>query len=47
LLSLQWGTSQILYVIALPSAVAATAAFFLSGASQQSGFGTGSEALGK
>jgi len=47
LLSLQWGTSQILYVIALPSAVAATAAFFLSGASQRSGFGTSSEALGK
>jgi AAHS family 4-hydroxybenzoate transporter-like MFS transporter len=44
LLSLQWGTSQILYVIALLSAVAATAAFFLSAASQRSGVGTGSEA---
>jgi len=38
LLSLQWGTTQILYVIALPSVVAATAAFFLSGGSQRSGF---------
>jgi AAHS family 4-hydroxybenzoate transporter-like MFS transporter len=35
LLSLQWGTSQILYVIAVPSIVAATAAVFLSGGSQR------------
>jgi AAHS family 4-hydroxybenzoate transporter-like MFS transporter len=41
LLSLQWGTTQILYVIAIPSVVAATAAFFLSGASERAEFGTG------
>ena len=40
LLSLQWGTTQILYVIAVPSAVAATAAFFLSRASERAEFGT-------
>jgi AAHS family 4-hydroxybenzoate transporter-like MFS transporter len=39
LLSLQWATSQILYLIALPSVVAATAAFLLSGGSQRWGFG--------
>jgi AAHS family 4-hydroxybenzoate transporter-like MFS transporter len=44
LLSLQWGTTQILYVIAVPSVVAATAAFFLSNASERAGFGTGAEA---
>jgi len=44
LLSLHWGTSGILRVIALPSLVAATAAFFLSDTSEQYGFGTASEA---
>jgi AAHS family 4-hydroxybenzoate transporter-like MFS transporter len=39
LLSLQWATSQILYLIALPSVVAATAAFLLSGGSRRWGFG--------
>lgn len=39
LLSLQWGTSQILYLIALPSVVAASAAFLLSGGPQRWGFG--------
>ena len=47
LLSLQWGTTEILYVIAVPSVVAATAAYFLSSGSQQSGFGTGAEAVAK
>jgi AAHS family 4-hydroxybenzoate transporter-like MFS transporter len=46
LLSLQWGTTQILYVIAVPSVVAATAAFFLSGGSERAGFG-GTEAAAK
>ena len=41
LLSLQWGTTQILYVIAVPSVVAATAAFFLSAASEHAGIRTG------
>ena len=41
LLSLQWGTTQILYVIAVPSVVAATAAFFLSAASEHAGTRTG------
>ncbi len=44
LLSLHWKISGILYVIALPSVVAATAAFFLSGAARQIGFGMTSEA---
>ena len=44
LLSLHWGTSGILYVIALPSVVAAMAAFFLSGAARQIRFGMASEA---
>jgi AAHS family 4-hydroxybenzoate transporter-like MFS transporter len=43
LLSLHWGTSGILRVIALPSLVAATAAFFLSDTSEQARFGTASE----
>jgi len=43
LLSLKWGTSEILYVIAVPSAVAATAAFFLSGVSRRAGFGMEAE----
>ncbi|HXM20118.1 MAG TPA: MFS transporter [Terriglobales bacterium] len=47
LLSLQWGTTEILYVIAVPSVVAATVALFLSSASGQSGFGTGAEAVAK
>jgi hypothetical protein len=41
LLSLQWGTTEILYVIAVPSVVAATAAFFLSAASEHAGIRTG------
>jgi AAHS family 4-hydroxybenzoate transporter-like MFS transporter len=44
LLSLRWETDHILNVIAVPSVVAATAAFFLSGASKRSGIGTGDEA---
>ena len=44
LLSLKWGTSEILYVIALPSVVAATAAFFLSGSTRKAGFGVETEA---
>jgi AAHS family 4-hydroxybenzoate transporter-like MFS transporter len=47
LLSLQWGTTQILYVIAVPSVVAATAAFFLSGASQPAGIGSEAEVAAK
>ena len=43
LLSLKWGTSEILYVIALPSVVAATAAFFLSGSSRRARFGMEAE----
>lgn len=39
LLSLKWGTSEILYVIAIPSVVAATAAFFLSGSARRARFG--------
>jgi AAHS family 4-hydroxybenzoate transporter-like MFS transporter len=38
LLTLQWQTSEILYLIALPSVVAATAAFFLSDPSRRNGF---------
>ncbi len=38
LLSLQWRTSDILYVIALPSGVAALAAFLLSGVFRRPGF---------
>ncbi len=44
LLSLHWQTSGILCVIAVPSVVAATAAFLLSSTSWPSGFGTTSEA---
>jgi AAHS family 4-hydroxybenzoate transporter-like MFS transporter len=44
LLSLHWGTSAILYVVAVPSVVAATAAFCLSGAARQIQFGMTSEA---
>ena len=44
LLSLHWATSRILYVIAVPSVVAASAAFFLSGAARQIQFGTTPEA---
>jgi len=44
LLSLHWGTSGILRVIALPSLVAATAAFFLSHTSEQARFAAASEA---
>ena len=44
LLSLHWGTSGILYVVAVPSVVAATAAFCLSGAARQIQFGMTSEA---
>ena len=44
LLSLHWDTREILYVIAVPSVVAATAAFFLSGAARQIQFGMTSEA---
>jgi AAHS family 4-hydroxybenzoate transporter-like MFS transporter len=44
LLSLHWSTSAILYVIAVPSVVAATAAFFLSSISRPLSFGTTSEA---
>jgi AAHS family 4-hydroxybenzoate transporter-like MFS transporter len=40
LLSLQWRTTEILYVIAVPSVVAATAALFLSGGSERAGFGS-------
>jgi AAHS family 4-hydroxybenzoate transporter-like MFS transporter len=40
LLSLQWSTRDILYVIALPSAFAATAAFLLSSSSPGFRFGT-------
>jgi len=47
LLSLKWGTSGILYVIALPSVVAATAAFFLSGSSRRAGFGMEAETAAK
>lgn len=47
LLSLKWGTSEILYVVALPSVVAATAAFFLSGSSRRAGFGMGAETAAK
>ncbi|MBV9482407.1 MAG: MFS transporter [Acidobacteria bacterium] len=43
LLSLHWRTSGIFYFIALPSVVAATAAFFLSGAGRQIRFGMTSE----
>jgi AAHS family 4-hydroxybenzoate transporter-like MFS transporter len=45
LLSLHWGTGNILYVIAIPSAFAATAAFLLSSSSPRSKVGT--EALAK
>jgi AAHS family 4-hydroxybenzoate transporter-like MFS transporter len=44
LLSLHWSTSGILYVIAVPSVVAATAAFLLSSTSWPSTFGSTSEA---
>jgi AAHS family 4-hydroxybenzoate transporter-like MFS transporter len=44
LLSLHWSTSGILYVIAVPSIVAATAAFFLSSTSRPSSFRSTSEA---
>jgi MFS transporter, AAHS family, 4-hydroxybenzoate transporter len=44
LLSLHWRTSGILYVIAVPSVVAATTAFFLSATSQPSSFASTSEA---
>jgi len=47
LLSLKWPTSEILYVIALPSVVAATAAFFLSGAARRSRFGMEAEPAAK
>jgi AAHS family 4-hydroxybenzoate transporter-like MFS transporter len=39
LLSLKWQTSEILYVVAMPSVIAATAALFLSGSSRRAGFG--------
>ena len=35
LLSLQWGTQGILYVVAVPSLIAATAAFFLRSSSER------------
>jgi AAHS family 4-hydroxybenzoate transporter-like MFS transporter len=44
LLSLHWETSRILYVIALPAVVAATAAFLLSGAAGRIRFGMPAEA---
>jgi AAHS family 4-hydroxybenzoate transporter-like MFS transporter len=44
LLSQHWSTSGILYVIAVPSIVAATAAFFLSSTSRPSSFRSTSEA---
>jgi MFS transporter, AAHS family, 4-hydroxybenzoate transporter len=47
LLSLKWGTSEILYVVAIPSVVAATAAFFLSGSSRRAGFGMEAETASK
>jgi AAHS family 4-hydroxybenzoate transporter-like MFS transporter len=47
LLSLKWPTSEILYVIAIPSVVAATAAFFLSGAARRSRFGMEAETAAK
>jgi MFS transporter, AAHS family, 4-hydroxybenzoate transporter len=47
LLSLQWGTSGILYVIAIPSVVAATAAFFLSGTARRTRFGMEPETASK
>jgi AAHS family 4-hydroxybenzoate transporter-like MFS transporter len=40
LLSLKWATSDILYLIALPSLAAATAAFFLSDSGRRAGLGT-------
>jgi AAHS family 4-hydroxybenzoate transporter-like MFS transporter len=40
LLSLHWATGNILYVIAIPSAFAATAAFLLSSSSPRLKFGT-------
>jgi AAHS family 4-hydroxybenzoate transporter-like MFS transporter len=47
LLSLKWPTSEILYVIAMPSVVAATAAFLLSGAARRSRFGMEAETAAK
>ena len=47
LLTLKWGTSEILYVIAIPSVVAATAAFFLSGSTRRAGFGLEAETVAK
>src|SRR3984893_1472294 len=47
LLSLKWPTSEILYVVAIPSVVAATAAFFLSGAARRSRFGMEAETAAK
>jgi MFS transporter, AAHS family, 4-hydroxybenzoate transporter len=47
LLTLKWGTSDILYVIAIPSVVAATAAFFLSGSTRRAGFGLEAETIAK
>jgi AAHS family 4-hydroxybenzoate transporter-like MFS transporter len=47
LLSLKWGTSEILYVIAIPSVVAATAAFFLSGSARRARFGMEAETVTK
>ena len=47
LLTLKWGTSDILYVVAIPSVVAATAAFFLSGSTRRAGFGLEAETVAK